>query len=154
MKVNQWQLGIYAHIGFDAESGLTRTVIIRATNYNDATQSDDLLHTNEPVVFADAGYQGAIKRPEAAGVDWHVAVFPEKRRKLNKNLPWSGFLDKAEQLKASVREKVKHPSRVVKCRYGFTTVREKEVTKNTVQLVKLFALTNVWMARRYLLGLR
>ena len=86
MKGNQWQFGIYAHIDFDAESGLIRTVIIRAANYNDATQSDDLLHGKESIVFAGAGYHGAIKRPEAASVDCYVAVLPDKRHKLNKNL--------------------------------------------------------------------
>ena len=79
---------------------------------------------------------------------------PGKRRALNKNSPWGSLQDKAEQLKASVRAKVEHPFRVIKCQFGFTKVRYKGLAKNTAQLMTLLALSNVWMARRQLLGAR
>lgn len=151
-KGNQWHFGMKAHIGVDADSGLVHTVIGTAANVNDVTQGHGLLHGEETVVFADAGYQGATKRPEATGVDWHVAMRPGKRRALDKNSPWGSLLDKAEQLKASVRAKVEHPFRVIKCQFGFTKVRYKGLAKNTAQLMTLFALSNVWMARRQLMG--
>ena len=153
-KGNQWHFGMKAHIGVDADSGLVHTVIGTAANVNDVTQGHGLLHGEEIVVFADAGYQGSAKRPEATGVDWHVAMRPGKRWALNKNSPWGSLLDKAEQLKASVRAKVEHPFRVIKCQFGFTKVRYKGLAKNTAQLMTLFALSNVWMARRHLLGAR
>ena len=153
-KGNQWHFGMKAHIGVDADSGLVHTVIGTAANVNDVTQGHGLLHGEETMVFADAGYQGSVKRPEATGVNWHVAMRPGKRRALNKNLPWGSLLDKAEQLKASVRAKVEHPFRVIKCQFGFTKVRYKGLAKNTAQLITLFALSNVWMARRHLLGAR
>ena len=150
-KGNQWHFGMKAHIGVDADSGLVHTVIGTAANVNDVTQGHGLLHGDETVVFADAGYQGAAKRPEATGVDWHVAMRPGKRRALDKHSPWGDLLDKAEQLKASVRAKVEHPFRVVKCQFGFTKVRYKGLAKNTAQLVTLFALSNLWMVRRRIL---
>lgn len=150
-KGNQWHFGMKAHIGVDAESGLVHTVIGTTANVNDVTQGHALLHGDEQVVFADAGYQGATKRPEATGVDWHVAMRPGKRRALDKSSPWGKLLDKAEQIKASVRAKVEHPFRVIKCQFGFTKVRYKGLAKNTAQLVTLFALSNLWMARRTLL---
>ena len=153
-KGNQWHFGMKAHIGVDADSGLVHTVIGTAANVNDVTQGHGLLHGEETVVFADAGYQGSVKRPEATGVNWHVAMRPGKRRALNKNSPWGSLLDKAEQLKASVRAKVEHPFRVIKCQFGLTKVRYKGLAKNTAQLMTLFALSNVWMARRHLLGAR
>ena len=52
-----------------ADSGLVHTVIGTAANVNDVTQGHGLLHGEELVLFADAGYQGACKRPEATGVD-------------------------------------------------------------------------------------
>ena len=52
---------------------------------------------------------------------------PGKRRALDKNSAWGALLDKAEQLKASVRAKVEHPFRVLKCQFGFTKVRYKGV---------------------------
>lgn len=74
-----------------------------------------MLHGKETVVFADAGHQGEIKRPEATGADWHVAMRPGKRRALNKQLPWGSLLGKVEQVKASVRANVEPPFRVFKC---------------------------------------
>ena len=153
-KGNQWHFGMKAHIGVDADSGLVHTVIGTAANVNDVTQGHGLLHGEEIVVFADAGYQGSVKRPEATGVNWHVAMRPGKRRALNKNSPWGSLLDKAEHLKASIRAKVEQPFRVIKCQFGFTKVRYKGLAKNTAQLMTLFALSNVWMARRHLLGAR
>lgn len=153
-KGNQWHFGMKAHIGVDADSGLVHTVIGTAANVNDVTQGHGLLHGDEQVVFADAGYQGATKRPEATGVDWHVAMRPGKRRALDKSSPWGDLLEKAEQLKASTRAKVEHPFRVIKCQFGFTKVRYKGLAKNTAQLVTLFALSNLWMARRKLMEVR
>jgi IS5 family transposase len=150
-KGNQWHFGMKAHIGVDAESGLVHTVIGTAANVNDVTQGHALLHGEETVVFADAGYQGADKRDEATGVQWQVAMRPGKRRALDKHSPWGNLLDKAEQIKASVRAKVEHPFRVLKCQFGFVKVRYKGLAKNTAQLVTLFALSNLWMARRALL---
>jgi IS5 family transposase len=153
-KGNQWHFGMKAHIGVDADSGLVHTVIGTAANVNDVTQGHGLLHGEETVVFADAGYQGATKRPEATGVDWHVAMRPGKRRALDKQTALGALLEQAEKLKASVRAKVEHPFRVVKCQFGFTKVRYKGLAKNTAQLVTLFALSNLWMARRQLMGVR
>ena len=153
-KGNQWHFGMKAHIGVDADSGLVHTVIGTTANVNDVTQGHGLLHGEETVVFADAGYQGATKRPEATGVDWHVAMRPGKRRALDKQTKLGALLDKAEQLKASVRAKVEHPFRVIKCQFGFTKVRYKGLAKNTAQLITLFALSNLWMARRQLMGVR
>lgn len=128
----------------------THTVFGSARPHN-AYPGHGLLHGEETVVFADAGYQGATKRVEATGVDWHVAMRPGKRRALDKQTALGALLDKAEKLKASVRAKVEHPFRVIKCQFGFTKVRYRGLAKNTAQLITLFALSNLWMARRRIL---
>ena len=140
-----------AHIGVDADSGLVHSVIGTAANVSDVTQGHKLLHGEEAVGFADAGYQGATKRPEASGVHWHVAMRPGKRRALDKKSKLGALLDKAEKLKASVRAKVEHPFRVIKCQFGFAKVRYRGLSKNTAQLITLFALSNLWMARNTLM---
>ena len=45
--------------------------------------------------------------------------------------PRGSLLDKAEQLTASVRAKVEHPLRVIKCQFGFTKVRYAGLAKKT-----------------------
>ena len=150
-KGNQWYFGMKAHIGVDADSGLVHTVIGTAANVNDVTQGHALLHGEEVDVFADAGYQGATKRAEATGVDWHIAMRPGKRRALDKETKLGAMLDKIEKLKAGIRAKVEHPFRVIKRQFGFTKVRYRGLLKNTAQLVTLFALSNLWMARQHLI---
>ena len=149
-KGNQWYFGMKAHIGVDADSGLVHTVVGTAANVHDVTQGHQLLHGEETVVFADAGYQGADKRPEGTGVNWQVAMRPGKRR-AQKHTPWGELIDQAEKLKSSVRSKVEHAFRVVKCQFGYTKVRYRGLAKNTAQMVTLFALSNLWMTRKALM---
>ena len=151
-KGNQWHFGMKAHIGVDAESGLVHTVIGTAANVSDVTQAGALLHGQEDVAFGDAGYQGVHKRPEAEGPTWHVAMRPGLRRKLNPFIEPEFLAEQAEKFKASVRAKVEHPFRVVKQQFGHAKVRYRGLAKNTARLTMLFALSNVWMARRQMLG--
>ena len=72
-------------------------------------------------------------------------------RALDKKTPRGALRDKIEKLKASVRAKVEHPFRVIKRQFGHTKVRYRGFAKNTQQLITLFALSNLWMARHRLL---
>ena len=152
-KGNQWHFGMKAHIGVDADSGLVHTVVGTAANVNDVTQASKLVHGEETDVFADAGYQGVTKREETQGTaaQWHVAMRPGKRRALDKRTPMGAILDKLEQAKARIRAKVEHPFRVIKRQFGYTKVKYRGLAKNTANLMTLFALSNLWMARRSLL---
>lgn len=149
-KGNQWYFGMKAHIGVDVESGLVHTVTTTAANVADVTEVAALLHGEETVVFADAGYVGAQKRVERPDLKWEIA---EKRGKIKK-LP-EGEVRKAaeyvETLKAKVRAAVEHPFRVVKLQFGYVKARFKGLAKNAAQVTTLFALANLWMARKQLM---
>ena len=155
-KGNQWHFGMKAHIGVDADSGLVHTVRGTAGHVADVTEGHGLLHGEETAVFADAGYQGASKRPDARpGVCWYVAMRPGKRKKLDKaNSPVDALMAKIEKLKAGIRAKVEHPFRVVKRQFGFVKVRYRGLKKNTLQLKTLFALSNLSMARHHLMAMQ
>lgn len=151
-KGNQWHFGMKAHIGVDAHSGLIHTVIGTAGNVHDVTQAEALLHGEETDVFGDAGYTGIEKREETQGapIRWHIALRPGKRKVLGKdsegeNQEW------LEQNKASIRAKVEHPFHVVKNLFKHTKTRYKGLAKNTAQLMTLFGLANLVLARRWLL---
>ena len=154
-KGNQWHFGMKAHIGVDAESGLVHTVTTTAANTHDVTQAHALLHGEEEVVFADSGYRGVEKRQEIqnkhADVDWQIAMMPGRRKALNKIKPSHALWDKLEKLKASVRAKVEHPFRVIKCQFGHRKTRYRGLAKNTSQLLVMFALSNLWMVRKRIL---
>ncbi len=154
-KGNQWHFGMKAHIGADAESGLVHTVVGTAANVHDVTQTHALLHGEETCGFGDAGYRGAEKREEVQkahpDVQWFVAMQPGKRKTLNTSDPHDAITEQIEKIKAGVRAKVEHPFRVIKRQFGYIKTRYRGLAKNTAQLITLFALSNIWMARRSLL---
>jgi len=154
-KGNQWHFGMKAHIGVDAESGLVHTATTTAANAHDITQAHALLHGQEEVVFADAGYRGAAKREEIRAqhpdVSWQIAMMPGQRKALDKSQPAGVLKEKLEKLKASVRAKVEHPFRVIKCQFGHRKTRYRGLAKNTSQLLVMFAMSNLWMVRKRIL---
>jgi IS5 family transposase len=153
-KGNAWHFGMKAHIGVDIHSGLVHTVRGTSGNVADIAEGHSLLHGQEAGVYADAGYQGAQKRPDAKeGVDWYVAMRPGKRKKLDKEKRLGdAMVDLFEKFKAGVRAKVEQAFRVIKRQFGFVKVRYRGLTKNTLQIKTLFALFNLWMARHKLMG--
>ncbi|TDQ36788.1 IS5 family transposase, partial [Tepidicella xavieri] len=153
-KGNQWYFGMKAHVGVDAETGLVHTVVATAANVSDVTQAHRLLHGQETDVFADAGYQGVDKRAENQGkqVAWHVAMRPGKRRALDKRTFLGQVMDALERTKARIRAKGEHPFRVLKCQFGYRKTPYRGLAKNGAQLNVLFALVNLWLVRKALLG--
>ena len=154
-KGNQWHFGMKAHIGVDADSGLVHTVTTTAANAHDVTQAAALLHGQEEVVFADSGYRGVHKREEVQAqhpeVDWQIAMMPGQRKTMDKSNPVNALKEQLEKLKASIRAKVEHPFRVIKCQFGHRKVRYRGLAKNTCQLLVMFALSNLWMVRKRIL---
>src|ERR1035437_2362146 len=153
-KGNQWHFGMKAHIGVDADSGLTHTLITTPTNVADVTQARGLLHGEEATAFGDAGYQGVTKREENKDtlVKWHVALRPGKRRALP-DTPRGRLLDQIEQAKASIRAKVEHPFHVVKNLFAHRKARYRGLLKNTAQLFTLFGMANLMIAKKRLFAL-
>ena len=151
-KGNQWHFGMKAHIGVDADSGLVHTVTTTAANAHDITQAAALLHGQEQQVFADSGYRGVHKREEVQAVhphvSWHIAMMPGQRRAMDKSRASNALKEQLEKVKASIRAKVEHPFRVIKCQFGHRKVRYRGLAKNTSQLLVMFALSNLWMVRK------
>lgn len=143
-------LRVKAHIGVDADSGLVHTVTTTAANEADVEQVADLLHGKEEQVWADSGYRGAQSRVTRQ-VQWHIAVRPSDIAKLPEGRA-KKTAQKMEHHKASVRAKVEHPFRVIKRQFGLTKVRFRGLAKNTAHVVTLFALSNLWMARKQLMA--
>ena len=102
-------------------------------------------------MFGDAGYTGAEKRVADVGreIDWHSA----KKRARVKALEEDGYKEAVQQLvtlRARIRAKVEYLFRVIKPRFGYMKVRYRGLAKNRAQVETLFALSNLWMARRKL----
>lgn len=63
-------------------------------------------------------------------------------------------IERAEQLKESVRAKVEHPFHVIKSLFRHTKVRYEGPAKNQAQLFSLFGLANLVIAKRPLLAMQ
>lgn len=154
-KGNQWFFGMKAHIGADAASGLVHSVEGTAANESDISQTHKLLHGEEKIVHADAGYTGVEKRAEIiaahSNVEWRVAA----RRSKIKEMPESWVKDlsvRFEKLKAQTRALVEHPFHIIKNLFKHRKTRYRGMRKNTAQLHILFALANLVTAKRALLS--
>jgi transposase, IS5 family len=90
------------------------------------------------------------KHYEADAVRWHVAMPPGKRRELDLSDRLDAIYDQIERLKAGIRAKVEHPFPVLKREFGYMKTRYRGLMKNTAQITTLFALGNLWMARKAL----
>jgi IS5 family transposase len=151
-KGNQWYFGMKVHIGVDTDNGLIHSVETTAANVHDLTPAAELLHGDETVVYADAGYQGIEKREEmqGKGIGFRVAMRPGKRRALPDS-PEGRLDDLIETAKAHIRAKGEHPFRVIKKQFGFQKTRFRGMVKNRCKVNVLAALANLFMARHLLL---
>lgn len=154
-KGNQYFFGMKAHIGAYVESGLVHHVHGTTANVADVIQVDELLHGDENTVYADAGYTGVDKREEheSREVIWKIVAWRSTSSKLNKRSRIYKTKRKIEYCKAQTRAKVEHHFRVIKRQFGYMKVRFRGLMKNTAQLTTLFALSNLWMARKQFMGM-
>src|SRR5574340_1108971 len=151
-KGNQWHFGMKAHIGVDADSGLVHTVRTTPAHESDVAQIDDLLHGKEEVAYGDSGYTGAQHHIRRKNLRLEIALKPN-RIKAMKDGREKRAIEQHEHQKASIRAKVEHPFRVIKRQFGLMKVRFRGLQKNTAHLLTLFALSNLWMARRKLMAM-
>jgi transposase, IS5 family len=154
-KGNQWHFGMKAHIGVDAQSGLVHSVSGTAANVADIAQTHALLHGQEKAAFADAGYLGVEKREEIStqcpSLIWHVAAKRGQVKAMTEGAI-KALTQQLEKLKAQVRARVEHPFHILKNLFRHRKTRYRGLAKNTAQLQSLFALANLFIARRWLLS--
>lgn len=145
-KGNQWYFGAKLHIGADVNSGVVHTVGMTAANAADITVIGDLLREDDRAVFGDSAYQSkALKRAaRAAGVFWGTSLKGSKQR------PLTDTHKRRNRKMSSVRARVEHPFRVLKCQFHYRKARYRGLAKNAAQVFMLMGLTNLYMVRRRL----
>jgi IS5 family transposase len=146
-KGNTWHFGMKAHISVDAQSGLIHTVGITTAKTHDAKVTDQLIRENDKALFGDKGYVSdkLKKAARKAGVYWAVLDKAKPKKKL------SATQKKRNKKHASVRAKVEHPFRIIKCQFGYRKTRYRGLQKNATQIFSLMALANLYQARHRLM---
>lgn len=155
-KGKNWHFGYKAHAGVDAGTGLVHTPEVTAANVSDVEAAPGLLRPDDSFCYADAGYTGVARRPEAAAdpalseVEWRVA----RRRSAvpGRDHPEVSWERGIERALSRVRAKAGHPFHVVKDVFGWRKTRYRGLAKNRNLLSVAFALADLallsWAGRR------
>ena len=108
-------------------------------------------------MYGDSGYIGVQKRPEIANnehfskIDFRINRRPGKLSPVFDNtIDWERYI---ENRKSSVRCKVEHAFRIIKCQFGYKKTVYKGLKKNENRLYAMFACANLYalaMAKRKL----
>lgn len=147
-KGNEWRFGMKCHIGVDAGSGLVHTMEVTAANAHDVTVASKLIREDDEVVYGDSGYLGIQKRPEVlsnahlSSIDYRMNRRPHSLPKISdRAIDWERLI---EHRKSSVRCKVEHAFRIIKCQFGYTKTRYRGLMKNENRLYAMFACANLY----------
>ena len=147
-KGNEWRFGMKCHIGVDAFSGLVHTIKVTSANVHDISVASELIREDDEVVYGDSGYLGIEKRDEIisdehlASIEYRINRKPSHLQKVSGNsLDWDRIIEHA---KSSVRCKVEHPFRTVKCLFGYRKTAYRGLAKNENRLYVLFASANLY----------
>ncbi len=147
-KGNEWRFGMKCHIGADAGSGLVHTVTVTAANTHDITQAAELIREDDEVVYGDSGCLGIQKRPEITGsehlssIDYCINRRPGRLPHVSENsIDWERSI---ENRKSSVRCKVEHAFRIIKCQFGYKKTVYRGLKKNENRLYAMSACANLY----------
>lgn len=146
-KGNNWYFGMKAHIGVDHRSGIVHSIKTTTAKVHDKRMQSDLLHGQEKAIFGDKGYYKEDDKREMR----EKGIFCGITDKAKRGHTLSNKQKRRNNKLSSVRAKVEHPFRVVKCQFGYTKLRYKGLLKNTMQLYVLFGLANLYMNRKKLM---
>lgn len=145
-KGNKWYFGMKVHVGVDATSGLVHTVEVTTAKDHDVTMLPNLVRKDDQAVFGDKGYfSDDLKHATREdGVYWGVL----EKRKRGKGL--SSSQKKRNKKHASIRAKVEHCFRIIKCQFGYVKTCYRGLEKNAMQIYSLVALGNLYQVRHQL----
>jgi len=136
----------------DAFSGLVHTITVTAANAHDITQATSLIREDDEVVYGDSAYLGIQKRPEVAGdehlsqIDYRINRRPGSlAHAADGAIDWERYI---EHLKSSMRCKVEHPFRIIKCLFGYRKTVYCGLRKNENHLYAMFAWANLYVLAR------
>ena len=145
-KGKNWHFGMKLHIGAD-KRGLVHSLATGPANEADITRLDDLLHGEEKELYGDQAYWSEDHRQQCkhAGIRYRV----NRRAKPGTELTEHQKL--VNRSRSRRRAWGEFPFHVVKRLWGFAKVRYRGIKKNTVRAFAMFALSNLYLARRRLM---
>jgi transposase, IS5 family len=143
----EWKFGMKVHVGA-SKHGLVHSIVTGPANEADITKVDALLHGEEKELYGDQAYWSADHRQHCqhAGIRYRV-----NRRPVSRLRPLSEYQRLINRARSRCRARGEHAFHVVKRLWGFAMVRYRGMAKNTTRVFAIFALANLYLARRRLL---
>ena len=136
------------HKGVDAFSGLVHTIEVTPANVHDVNVAPRLIREDDEVVYGDSGYLGIEKREEVisdehlSSIEYRINRRPSSLQKVSGNsYDWDRWMEHA---KSSVRCKVEHSFRIIKCLFGYKKVAYRGLAKNENRLYALIVSANLY----------
>ena len=137
------------HVGADAGTGYVHTIEVTPANVHDVTVASELIREDDEVVYGDSAYLGLQKRPEVAhderlsSIDYRINLRPSSIPAVSDNaIDWTRWIEKR---KSSVRCKVEHIFRIIKCQFGYRKARYRGLKKNENRLYAMFTCANLYL---------
>ena len=146
-KGTTWHVGFKAHVGSDVQ-GRVHTVVVTSASVHDSQMLNECLHGDEQGLYGDKAYGDAQRQADAQeeGVAWRVLSKAKRGKKLN-------CADHSFNRKSNrTRARVEPPFGIIKHLWGYRKVRYRGLAKNAAQRFTLFALANVYLARKELIA--
>ena len=146
-KNNNYYFWMKTHIWVDAESWIVHTVVNTTAKDSDIWQTENLLHWEEKAIFWDKAYTKKESKQKARK-EW---IFYWMTNKATRSKKLSTKQKKRNKQLSSVRSKVEHPFRILKCQFWYKQTRYKWLKKNWLVVKMKMALWNLYLMRRKLM---
>jgi transposase, IS5 family len=148
-KGKDWHFGMKVHVG-TTKQGLVHSLATGPANEGDITRLDELLHGEESELYGDQAYWSEDHRQQCG----HAGIRYRVNRRGTVARPLSAHQRLINQARSRCRARGEHAFHVVKRLWGFAKVRYRGLAKNTARAFALFALANLYMARKRLMPQR
>lgn len=146
-KNNNYYFWMKTHIWVDSDSWIVHTVVNTTAKKSDIWEIPELFHWEEKAVFWDKAYTKKIDKIESRK-KW---IYYWMISKATKSKKLSTKQKKRNKQLSSVRSKVEHPFRILKCQFWFKEVMYKWLEKNSLAIKIKLALWNLYHMRRKLM---
>ena len=132
--------------------GPVHSVVGAATSVTDVKLAGELRHGAEEAAFGEVGYRGAHKHSEAAGPASLVVMRSGMRRKLSPFTEPQFVSEQIERARPAEGKGSNSSSAYSSGNLATPSVRYRVLKKRATEIVTLYALSKLRMARKRLLG--
>jgi transposase, IS5 family len=126
--------------------GPVHSVVTGPAFEGDITHMDELLHGQEREIFGDQAYWSEDHRQHCR----HAKIAYRSNRRARPGRALTEWQKTINRARSRQRVRGEHVFHVIKNLWGFTKVRYRGLYKNMVRTLTMFALSNLYLARRLL----